>query len=301
MALIMFNTAVANTNRKSALLISLILLFSALPGLAQVPTSEFVRFVPGDQQWQGNLQTAIVSYEDDTGRQLDLVAAVHIAEPAYYQALNDYFKPQDAVLYELVAEPDNRPTPGITPPDSPLSFIQRMLANFLDVSFQLEHVDYLAENFIHADLSPAELAEIMAAKNETFFSMFFSLAMTEMASEQAARAAGESSPSAFTYLSLLNAMAAEDRGQAFKFLFASELGRSDSLLFQPEMEQSLTILGDRNQAALQVLDLTLAQDTVKRLSIFYGAAHMPGLERAITGQLGFRRTGQIWLDAWQIP
>lgn len=281
--------------------ITCLFLCATLPVLAQENSSEFVRFVAGEQQWQGNLQTAIVSYEDTAGRQLDLVATIHIAEPAYYQSLNEYFQSRDAVLYELVAEPDNRPTPGMAPPDSPLSFIQRTFAGFLDVGFQLEHVNYQADNFIHADLSPAELGAIMTAKNETFFSMFLSLAMTEMASEQAARAAGGSSPSAFTYLSLMNAMAAEDRGQAFKYLFASELGRTDSLLSQPEMEQSLTILGDRNQAALRVLDQTLQQSTVSRLSIFYGAAHMPGLERDIMGRLGFRRTEQIWLDAWQIP
>ncbi len=260
----------------------------------------FVRFVDGERAWQGALQTAITTYEHPSGKQLDLVAAVHIAEPEYYQQLNEYFTALDAVLYELVAEPDQRPTPD-TAAASPLSFIQRAMAGFLDVSFQLEHVDYLAENFIHADLSPAELDAIMAAKNESFFTMFLSLAMAEMANEQAAREAGQMSTSAFTYFSLMNAMAAEDRGQAFKYLFASELGRADTLLAQPEAEESLTILGDRNKAALRVLEQTLNDSAAEHLAIFYGAAHMSGLERVITQEMGFKRTGTKWLDAWTIP
>ena len=41
---------------------------------------EYVRFVQGNAQWEGELQTAIVSFENDAGIQLNLVAAVHLGE-----------------------------------------------------------------------------------------------------------------------------------------------------------------------------------------------------------------------------
>ncbi len=258
-----------------------------------------MRFVPGLGIWQGELQTAITSYENDSGITLDLVAAVHIGESEYYQELNAYFKTRDSVLYELVAEADDRPTPNTATGDrSTLGFMQQSLAGFLNVSFQLDQIDYSAPNFRHADLSPTQLREIMRAKNENFFSMFLSLALAQMATEQSSTS---DTLSSFNLLTVTRALIAEDRANAFKYLFAEELGRSNGVLVGPALEQQLTILGDRNRVALDVLVDTLQQATATKISVFYGAAHMPGIEREITDSLGFKKMDHHWLSAWKIP
>lgn len=260
--------------------------------------SQFIRFVPGPGEWQGELQTSITTYENASGVALELVAAIHIGDPDYYQALNNYFSSRDAVLYELVANPEDRPTPGNN--GSSVSFLQLALANFLDVGFQLDQIDYSPPNFRHADLSPAQLQEIMASKNENFFSMFLSMALAQLASEQAALAEG-AEPSSFTLVAVMNALLAEDQTVAFKYLFAEELGRSDGIMVGPALEQQLTLLGDRNRVALQVLKETLEDDSIRNISLFYGAAHMRGIERELLGAMGFARVGQRWQTAWQIP
>lgn len=277
----------------------LALSLAAINPLVAQEASEYVRFVPGAGQWEGELQTAIVSFENDAGVQLNLVAAVHLGEEEYYAELNDFFITQDVVLYELIAEPDEVPVRGGGNTSTSLvGFIQQAMAGFLNVGFQLEEIDYSQPNFLHADLTPSQLDALMADKDENFFTMFLNLAMAQMAQQS-------DSPdvplSSFTMLSLINAMNAEDQNSALKFLFAEELGRSGGLIVGEELERGLTILGDRNKAALRVLSEALQNPDFRRVSIFYGAAHMPGIEREITAKMGFSRTGLRWQQAWIIP
>ena len=260
---------------------------------------EYVRFVQGNMEWEGELQTAIVSFENDAGIQLNLVAAVHLGDEEYYAELNDYFRTQDAVLYELVAEPNQVPVRGSRESSTSLiGLIQKAMAGFLNIGFQLDEIDYTQSNFLHADLTPSQLDELMASKNENFFTMFLNLAMAQMAQQSAS--AGDRL-SSFNMLSLLSAMNSENQNAALKFLFAQELGRSGGVIVGEELEQQLTLLGDRNKAALRILGDALQNPDFRRVSIFYGAAHMPGIEREIRATMGFSRTELRWQSAWIVP
>lgn len=69
---------------------------------APATTSDFIRFredVRGAQ-----LQTAIGTYRNAQGVTVDLIGAIHIADKAYYEALNLRFTTCDALLYEMVGE-----------------------------------------------------------------------------------------------------------------------------------------------------------------------------------------------------
>ncbi|PCJ23880.1 MAG: hypothetical protein COA96_10920 [SAR86 cluster bacterium] len=263
--------------------------------------SRFIRFTPGTDDWQGELQTAVVTYRNAQGIEVDLVAAVHIAETEYYQQLNEYFQSRDRVLYELVAEADHVPDATTQAGNSSiLGFVQQALANFLNVSFQLNQIDYMASNFQHADLTPSQLREIMLSKNENFFTMFLNLALAQMA-EMESSGTNNSSMSAFNALAIIRALGSENQNDAFKYLLAEELGRSGGVIVGPAMEAQLTILGDRNRVVLEKLEEALLDDQIESISVFFGAAHMPGIERVLTTTLGFERTGQLWRAAWVIP
>lgn len=272
--------------------------FVAAGSLQAQEVPGYVRFIDGESQWQGELQTAIVTFENEAGVQLNLVAAVHLGEEEYYSQLNDYFGDQDVVLYELVAEADQVPVQGEANDSSFIGYIQQSLARFLEVKFQLNEIDYAPANFLHADLTPSQLQAVMASKDENFLTMFLDLAMAQMAEQ----AVGDPEQlSSFTMLSILRAMNAEDQNAAFKYLFAQELGRSGGIIVGEEQEQQITILGDRNAAALRVLAGALERPDYRQISIFYGAAHMPGIEREISGRMGFKRTEVRWLSSWVIP
>ena len=69
----------------------------------------------------------------------------------------------------------------------------------------------------------------------------------------------------------------------------------------PELEQQITLLGERNRVAIEVLTDTLKEPRQRTISIFYGVAHMAGIEREVVNSLGFERKNQRWLTAWKIP
>lgn len=173
--------------------------------------------------------------------------------------------------------------------------MQRALAGFLGISYQLQEVDYTVENFVHADMSPFQLQEVMTVKNENFFTMFLSMALAQMASNGTGQVQGVGA------LQIMAALRADNRRDSLKYLLAEELARSDAISINPALESQLTLLGDRNQIALQRLSETLQDPEIKSISVFYGAAHMTGMEREILQSMGFNKVDQRWLTAWSIP
>ncbi len=79
---------------------------------AKSDAPEFMRVVSDKDEVLESLQTAIATYQINDGEfkgaQIDLVGAVHVGEASYYKELNRRFKTYDAVLFELVADPDIR-------------------------------------------------------------------------------------------------------------------------------------------------------------------------------------------------
>ena len=263
--------------------------------------SRFIRFVPGVSDWNGELQTSIVSFSNSLGTKLDLVSAVHLGDIEYYEQLNEEFRNKDIVLYELVAETGQRPTFNSKQTgSSPVSFIQKAMGSFLKLSFQLEQIDYSPRNFTHADLNPSQLKKAMENKDQNLFSTFIALAAAQSANaERIGVSRVTNNP--LDLMSLLNALTSGNHINSLKYLFGEELGKADGLRMTEEFENQIPILGDRNQAVINTLAGVISDSANQNIAIFYGAAHMPGIERSITEELGFKRESQRWLPAWRIP
>jgi hypothetical protein len=83
------------------------LLMLGLPLCAQQPAAEpeqerkleYVRVDEDDTA--ARLQTTVITLEKN-GVQVDLVGAIHIADKAYYDKLNERFTGYDKVLFEMV-------------------------------------------------------------------------------------------------------------------------------------------------------------------------------------------------------
>ena len=263
--------------------------------------SRFIRFVPGASDWNGELQTSIVSFSNSLGTKLDLVSAVHLGDKEYYEQLNEEFGNKDIVLYELVAETGQRNLLNSKQTSSsPISFLQKTMGNFLKLSFQLEQIDYSPRNFIHADLNPSQLKMAMEAKDQNFFSTFITLAAAQTPNGERTKVS-EDSDNSISFMSLLNALTSGDHINSLKYLFGKELGKADRFRMTEEFENQISILGDRNRAVSNRLAEVIGDSESHSIAIFYGAAHMPGIERSITEELGFERQSQRWLSAWRIP
>jgi len=58
------------------------------------------------------------------------------------------------------------------------------------------------------------------------------------------------------------------------------------------------IVTERNKAAIEVLKKTMAAGK-KKISIFYGAAHMPDMARRLE-EMGFKAVRTDWQMAWDL-
>lgn len=251
--------------------------------------SDFVRFVrDGDG---GRLDTAITTYERD-GVEVVMFGAVHIADAACYAALNDRFTTCDVLLYELVGPPDYRPTRGREQGFNPVALLQQGLKNSLELTFQLDEVDYQAANFVHADMTPQEFEQSMAERGESLLSIMLQMMMNGMAQQRAkAEAEGATPPPA---VDLVKAFQSGEGRHLLRMTFAQQLEEVETMMAGGK---GSTLLEGRNEKCLQVLQRELAAGR-KRLGIYYGAAHLPHLEHRLVADLGFRKTGHEWLVAW---
>jgi len=270
---------------------------------AKVEPSEFARFVPIGED-EGKFEVAITTYRGPKGEEVSLIAAVHIADAAHYAELQRDFESYDVLLYELVADPDERPRPGQKRKTGMLGMLQVMLKTGLDLEFQLHAIDYTPDNFVHADLTPEAFVEQMEERGETFVTIFFRLYNAEMrrqkelAEERADREErGEdvSEPA----IDLVSAFQRREGRHTLRMMFAQQLEQMEALAAGAAPGQETVLLEGRNDRAVEVLREQIKQGHDK-IGIYYGGAHMPGIERTLVKELGFRKTGQRWLVAWDI-
>jgi hypothetical protein len=69
------------------------------------------------------------------------------------------------------------------------------------------------------------------------------------------------------------------------------------LIFQGK--NGSTIITHRNKKALSVLRKQVDAGKAK-LAIFYGAGHMPEMQRQLAEDFQMRRGGRTWLVAWKL-
>ena len=253
----------------------------------------FMRFVELADR-EGHVDTAIQTYRHPSGVEVALVGAVHIGDKAYYEVLNERFKRYDSVLYEMIKDDEVDPS-ELSGSGHPVSQMQLAMKNMLGLAFQLEGVDYSGKNFIHADLDPATFSKLQGEKGENFFT----LALQSFFQEQRMMASGQLS--GFSSLSLLMALASKDREHTLKWMFAQQLSELESMLAgidQGMDGKGSVILRGRNDKAFQVLASEIRSGK-KRLAVFYGAGHMPDMDRRLD-EMGFRRVREEWLVAWDL-
>lgn len=254
--------------------------------------SDFVRFVrEGDG---GHLDTAITTYRKDDV-ELILFGAVHIADAACYQALNDRFAACEVLLYELVAPEDSRPTKNRDEGFNPLSMLQHGLKTSMELAFQLDVIDYQAPNFVHADMTPAEFEQSMAERGETLLSLMLNMMMAGMEMQQDMIDSGKAAE--FAGIDLVKAFRSGEGRHTLRIAFASQLEELEKLAAGGGKEGGSTLLEGRNEKCLHVLQREMAAGRNK-IGIYYGAAHLPHMERRLVGDLGFCKVGHEWLVAW---
>lgn len=242
------------------------------------------------------LQTAIVRYvirpEGQRRILVDLIGAVHVGDAAYYKQLNKEFEQYQALLYELVAPEGTRVPKGGGSGGHPVGAMQQGLKDLLELEYQLEKVDYHRDNFVHADMSPERFAQSMKDKGESIWAILFR-AMGQGIAQQSQNPGGGSD------LQLLMAMFDKNRALKLKRIMAEQFQDLEASMSIFEGPDGSTLISERNKVALEVLKGQI-EGGKRRLGIFYGAGHLPDLEKRLLEQFGAKRRQVRWLTAWEM-
>lgn len=287
-----------------ALLVLCVVYFLRIPSSVELPKA--LRLSQAEDRQTEYLEVPIVSYSLHEGFlkdiQVDFFGAVHLGDKAYYESLNERFRSYDSVLFELVSEGDNLPERGGERSDSLLGTVQRGLSNLLGLSFQLDEIDYRAKNFVHADLTPAQLSAAMAARGESLPQLLMKIIKLSSDPEIARglQAQGSADPleGINPLLIILRGPTAQDKLRIRKFMAKGLVG-SDAVLKLLDGEAGFSLITDRNAAVVSVLRREVAAGK-RKLAIFYGVGHLPDLHKRLTDDLGFSLKKVEWVRAWKM-
>ena len=268
---------------------------------ADPPAFKAARIHQTDSHQQ--LQTPVAHYQRNE-QSLSLIGVVHIADAAYYQALNTLFSSYDAVFYEMIASPQTvarlksgaqQPQPQPDPaPQAPLkknapqkSSVSglnngyNLFKNMLALESQSQWINYSAPNFIHADMTLNQFEREMQKRNTTVMNEAVSNLDVFSQIDQAV---------------VMRAMLTGDpttlKANLMTVLAASAAPRDEN---QPET----ILIHLRNEECLRIVSEHLQHQAPKKSAIFYGAAHLPDFHHRLT-QDGWTLSETEWMNAWSI-
>ncbi|MEL6104843.1 MAG: hypothetical protein AAFU85_02345 [Planctomycetota bacterium] len=244
------------------------------------------------------MQTAIVRFKGQPGTRydgaiVDLVGVVHIGEKPYYEELNYRLSKYDAVLYELVAPDGTRIRPeDLKERRSLLASVQTGMKDMLGLEYQLELIDYMAENFVHADMSPEEFSKDLERRGDSVWKMVARMMGAGIASQS--KTGGD--------LGLLMALMknGRERESAMKNAMASQLIDMESVTAGiNDANGENTLIKGRNAKAFDVLKRELDAGK-ENLAVFYGAGHLSDMAERLERDFQMKAGETTWLDAWYL-
>ena len=259
--------------------------------------TDFVRIRHDANHQPVSFETATVTYlranTDGSETRVDLIGVVHIGSKSYYDALNKLFEQYDALLYELVAPEGTRVPAGGRQSSGadPLSGLQNGMKEILGLQFQLDHIDYQRDNFVHADMSPEEFMESMSKNDESFAKTFFKMLGSSIAIQGSKSSMDESD--------LFMAMFSRDREMKMRRAMAKQLSGAYLAMVAFNGKDGSTIINHRNGKCFEILDREIAKGRTN-LGVFYGAGHLADMEERLLKK-GFKRSGDpLWYVAWPL-
>jgi len=254
---------------------------------------DYIRFA--EDAKSARLEIAIKTFTMPSGKKVDLIGVVHIADDAYYQELNKRFDTYDTVLFELVGDP-KRLTGGATPSGGAVSSIQQAAGKYLNLTFQLGAIDYTKKNMVHADATAEEFATMQKERGETTITLFVRAMQAQLSGQVDPTAMGE-----LDTFGLIRILMSPDSAAEFKKALAKSLDQMESLTAAIEGKDGTVILGGRNNVVVNKIKEVLAHKEQRRIAVFYGGAHMPGIESSLITDMKAKASGEEWLAAWTMP
>jgi len=267
---------------------------------------DYVRFA--EDANSARLEVAIKTFTLPSGKTIDLIGVVHVADGTYYQQLNERFGAYDSVLFELIGDPkrltETPPSAGeqgtLPPGAGALSVIQQAAGEYLDLRFQLVAIDYTAKNMVHADTSREEFDRMQQERGESTATLFARAMQAQMAAQMSNHKASAAARE-FDTFGLLRILLSRDSAAEFKKALAKTFDQMESMTALMEGNDRSAVLSGRNDVVVNKIKEVLASKKQRRIAVFYGGAHMPGIEASLVRDMKAKASGEEWLPAWTMP
>lgn len=215
-----------------------------------------------------------------------LVGAVHVGNKDYYQNLQRLLDSNELVMFEGVkgeAKPaEKKPTPAASN-NKP---VYKTLSDGLGLEFQLSAIDYTHKNWKNVDLTWEQMDKI---------------------NKEAEKKGGGSSaygniknvldPNSSQAKALANMMDTATPGtkEALKLLIIKYVA-AGKVSLDPATEK--LIVDARNKVVIDELSATIkAEHAPKSVAVFYGAMHMPSMEKDLVTKFGYKLGKQQWFKS----
>ena len=258
--------------------------------------TDYVRIDEDEDGDERAMQTAVVTFVGTPGtrfggQKVDLFGVVHIGGDDYYRDIDRRLGGYDVVLYELVAPDGTRIRPeDLEERRSILASLQGGMKDMLALEYQLEKIDYLAENFRHADMSPEEFTADLEKRGDSMFKMFARMAGASLAAQ--ASSGGD--------VGLFVALFSDDRPLRLRRVMARQLMDVDAVTAGMQDEKGGdTLIKSRNAKAMRILAEELEKGK-QHAAVFYGAGHLPDMAERLIGEFQMKPVAIQWLDAWDL-
>ncbi len=272
---------------------------------AAEPVTDFVRYVEKADSGESldQLQTVVRSYRLGA-TQVDLVAVIHIADPEYYDTMNEHLDSYDVVLYEMVGGPfekraENAASAEADPSMAGIKVLHNLMQNMLALEYQTEGIDYDKAHFVHADADWEEYSQLMATRNQSMATLFQRAMAISMSGKSIPGIPSSNEDNSALLGGLLQAVTSGD-SNSLKRIVAPLLSEAETFIsmIEGEGDDGTVIITERNKIVMRSIGEQM-QAGKKSIGVFYGAGHMTDLEERLI-EKGFQPVGFKWYDAWQI-
>jgi hypothetical protein len=238
------------------------------------------------------LQTGSRLFRRAGGPDVDLVGAVHIAEPRYYHHIQRRLDRADLVLYEKVIDEGARHhDPAVVAKAQERSAYGR-LASSLGLAMQISCIDYSRPHFRRSDMTIQEMFAMLEREMATGRDDG-AAANAHASMRRLERMLGGRSPGMNSVLWMVgNSRSLQSRLRLDLVALGVPGGEADNpLRHSPRLRQ--LIEDNRNEHVIRDLQGVLREpEPHRRIAVFYGSAHLADLETRLRG-MGYRPAAPI--------
>lgn len=229
-----------------------------------------------------DMQTAAQKFMAPGKPDVWLVGVVHIGEKEYYANLLKHLDEQSVVLFEGVKPSAKAPAkPADNTPQTP---IYKALSDALKLEFQSTQINTQRPNWVNSDLSWDDLDKLNKEKNAGKPNSF----------DQVKQLLDPTSAMGKMLVNVLQT-ATPGMKEGIKMILVKNVASGKGPAMDKAMQE--IIIDARNKSVMDTFAKTIKANPPKSVGIFWGAAHMPGLEKDLAKQYGYKPAERKWFHA----